>query len=100
MVDHANSGLDHRVYEDESRSEFTGMKGIKEIKAKILIILFHPIYPCKRTLCGAQEIYLDDGLKDGSRSKFTGMKAIKEIKRKYLLFSFIPFIPINKLCGA
>ena len=57
MVDHANSGLDHRVYEDDSRSEFTGMKGIKEIKAKILIILFHPIYPYKQTLWGIGNLY-------------------------------------------
>jgi hypothetical protein len=57
MVDHANRALDHRVYEDDSRSEFTGMKGIKEIKAKILIILFHPIYPYKQTLWGIGNLY-------------------------------------------
>jgi len=52
MVDHANSGLDHRVYEDDSRSEFTGMKAIKEIKRKYLLFSFIPFIPINK-LCGA-----------------------------------------------
>ena len=57
MVDHANSGLDHRVYEDDSRSEFTRDECDKGDKTKILIILFHPIYPYKQTLWGIGNLY-------------------------------------------